>query len=86
MNWIILIALLGLLAYDLKLERSDKDTLSQAYQRLFPRWKDMIIGGAGLFVLCLWKYYIPELHDALFGVMAYVWGHVTFANKERYNS
>jgi len=84
MNYIILAILLIIGGYDLYLAIRDRTTLSQAYQKLFPTWIDIIFFTAGLIGLCYWKDKMPELDFRLMVVMAGFWGHITFPNKERY--
>ncbi|KKM61556.1 hypothetical protein LCGC14_1530480 [marine sediment metagenome] len=84
MNYVILTILLAAGIFDIFLSVTARTTISQAYQKLFRTWIDIGIFAAGLAGLCVWHYYQPELDFTLAVVMAGVWGHIVFPNKERY--
>lgn len=74
---IFIIVVIGL--YDLVLILSYKPTISQAYQRLFPTWVDMIVLAALIVGVCFLP--ISYILKVLLGAIA---GHVCWPNKERW--
>lgn len=84
MNYIIVTILLIIGAIDVLLVFTRQRTISQAIQKLFPTWVDMIIFVVGLVGLCVLHYYRLELDFTLSVIMAGFWGHIWFPNQERY--
>lgn len=80
MYWLIIFFWLCVGIYDAILAIQKKETLSQQYQKLFPRWVDYIILVAS--AVLTWAFFGPEVFSIAISYI--VIGHVVWANRERY--
>ena len=81
MNYVLIVLLVAIGLYDLYLVVKKHPTLSQQYQKLFPKWLDMIIFGITLYVLLTSFMWVDWRLKVVIGMFA---GHVLFPNKETY--
>jgi len=79
MNYIVIALMLGALAYDIKLIRDGKPTISQAYQKVFPTWLDIIVTVVMATGICF-----TTLDPTIKTLLGVIVGHIIWPNKERY--